>query len=98
MAPELALRRLPRTHCGEEVSTVLDPMMGSGTIPVLASVDGHRAVGFDTDPLAVMIARTWGRPLDCTRYLESAERATEWEYSDMRTKKPKRSSTIGLTG
>jgi len=78
MAPELALRRLPRTHCGEEVSTVLDPMMGSGTIPVLASVDGHRAVGFDTDPLAVMIARTWGRPLDCTRYLESAERATEW--------------------
>ncbi len=39
-------------------------MMGSGTIPVLAAMQGHRAVGFDVDPLALLIARTWGRPLD----------------------------------
>ena len=30
--------------------TVLDPMMGSGTIPVLAALQGHAAVGLDMDP------------------------------------------------
>jgi hypothetical protein len=51
---------------------VLDPMMGSGTIPVLAAHRGHRAVGFDIDPLALVIARTWGRPLDSDSYLHTA--------------------------
>ncbi len=38
---------------------VLDPMAGSGTSLVVARKLGHSAVGFDTDPLAVMLARTW---------------------------------------
>ena len=43
MAPELALRRLRKNP----KKVVLDPMMGSGTIPVLAAHQGHEAIGFD---------------------------------------------------
>jgi DNA modification methylase len=35
---------------------VLDPMMGSGTTPLEAAFAGRYAVGFDIDPLALMIA------------------------------------------
>jgi SAM-dependent methyltransferase len=73
MAPELALDRLP---VSETAIHVLDPMMGSGTIPVLAGVRGHVATGFDLDPLAHLIATTWARPLDKTRYLDAAERVS----------------------
>lgn len=59
-------------------------MMGSGTIPVLASVAGHRAVGFDTDPLAVIISRTWAQRLDYDALTESTHRVTEWARSRAR--------------
>ena len=74
MAPDLALSRLPPKSKASSPLTVLDPMMGSGTIPVLAALRGHAAVGLDMDPLAVMIARTWGRSMDGNR-LDHAARA-----------------------
>ena len=37
--------------------SVMDPMMGSGTAIVEAFLRGRRAVGFDIDPLALMICR-----------------------------------------
>lgn len=67
MAPEFAIAQLPGEPC-----KVLDPMMGSGTIPVLAAMAGHEAIGYDLDPLALLIARTWGRPLPRSAYLEAA--------------------------
>lgn len=70
MAPQLALDRLPGR--GERPLRVLDPMMGSGTIPVLAAMNRHEAAGFDLDPLAVLIARTWGRPLRADAYMKAA--------------------------
>ncbi len=76
MAPELALRRLPRTRGRSKV--VLDPMMGSGTIPVLASLHGYQAIGFDKDPLAVLIAQTNGRSLRVPAYIRAAEQVAEW--------------------
>lgn len=91
MAPELALERLPRRLDGG--LRVLDPMMGSGTIPVLASLQGYRAVGIDSDPLAVIIARTNGRKLP-ERYLELASGVAEraraqstaaWSHPDAET-------------
>ena len=72
MAPELALDRLP-----DEPADVLDQMMGSGTIPVLAGTRGHAATGYDLDPLALLIAEVWGRSLDADKYLDAAEEVAE---------------------
>lgn len=61
MAPEIALRSLegiPRD------SLVLDPMVGSGTVVRHALALGHRAIGFDMDPLAVLMSRVWTSPID----------------------------------
>ncbi|MBI4166213.1 MAG: hypothetical protein HY508_10830, partial [Acidobacteria bacterium] len=44
--------------------TVMDPMMGSGTAIVESFLCGRRAVGFDIDPLALMICRVKTHPVD----------------------------------
>ncbi len=61
MAPEIALAR-----CGQLPSSavVLDPMAGSGTVPRAAVDAGLRAIGFDVDPLAVLMTRVWTTPID----------------------------------
>ncbi|MCG8603741.1 hypothetical protein MJD09_01920 [bacterium] len=41
----------------KEGNVVLDPMMGSGTTVLEAFLTGRRAIGFDIDPLAIMIAK-----------------------------------------
>ena len=56
MAPEIAIAQLGRLNPS---STVLDPMMGSGTVLRHAVEAGHRAIGFDMDPLAVLMSRVW---------------------------------------
>ncbi len=56
MAPSIVWDALPKT--GRSLS-VLDPMFGSGTTMVCARSRGHRAIGCDTDPLALLIARAW---------------------------------------
>ena len=53
MAPELAISSLKSLNTG---SVVLDPMMGSGTVIREASRLGHTAIGFDFDPLAVLMS------------------------------------------
>jgi DNA modification methylase len=52
---------------------VLDPMMGSGTTLVEALAAGRRAVGFDIDPLAVLISSVKTRPIDAVRAVEKGE-------------------------
>ena len=59
MAPELALSSLNELQPG---STVLDPMSGSGTVLRQALALGHCAIGFDMDPLAVLMSRVWTTP------------------------------------
>jgi hypothetical protein len=61
MAPEIALAECARLEPG---SLLLDPMAGSGTSVRAATESGHRAIGVDMDPLAVLIARVWTRPID----------------------------------
>lgn len=56
MAPSIVWDALPKT--GDPLS-ILDPMSGSGTTLVCARSRGHRAIGCDTDPLALLIARAW---------------------------------------
>lgn len=69
MAAELALVELRRLPPG---SRVLDPMAGSGTVLRAAADQGHTALGFDTDPLAVLMARVWTTPLDPARLCAAA--------------------------
>lgn len=56
MAPDLALLSLEDLPSS---STVLDPMVGSGTVVRHALEMGHSAVGYDLDPLAVLMSRAW---------------------------------------
>ncbi|HYP38992.1 MAG TPA: DNA methyltransferase [Chloroflexia bacterium] len=60
MAPDIALRACEALPPG---SLVLDPMLGSGTVARMASEHGHRAIGFDMDPLAVLMSRVWTTPI-----------------------------------
>ena len=74
MAPGIALEVV------EEASRplrILDPMMGSGTVLALASSRGHQAVGIDIDPLAVLIAKVWTKPIDPDEVGESAIKVLE---------------------
>ncbi len=63
MAPELALEGLRSL---QERSIVLDPMAGSGTVLRQASELGHTAIGFDMDPLAVLMSRVWTKSVKDT--------------------------------
>lgn len=61
MAPELALNSLGSLKAN---SIVLDPMAGSGTVLRQALTLGHKAIGFDMDPLAVLMSRVWTSKAD----------------------------------
>jgi hypothetical protein len=61
MAPGIALEFVPGAN---KPLRVLDPMMGSGTVLAVARSKGHRAVGIDIDPLAVLIAKVWTTSID----------------------------------
>jgi ribosomal protein L11 methylase PrmA len=56
MAPEIVFTELQGL---KKSQIVLDPMSGSGTVLRAAAELGHEAVGFDLDPLAVLMSRVW---------------------------------------
>jgi hypothetical protein len=59
MAPELALKSLECLSTG----TVLDPMTGSGTVARVARQRNLKVIGFDLDPLAVLISKVGITPV-----------------------------------
>jgi DNA modification methylase len=61
MAPSIVWDALPNSN---KALRVLDPMSGSGTTLVCAKAKGHHAIGCDTDPLALLIARSWCTDVD----------------------------------
>jgi len=89
MAAELALSEIPDNRSPLHI---LDPMSGSGTTLALARLRGHNAIGFDRDPLAVLVARTWISDVDevgtqkeaieVLKWAEAAakQRTTDFEY------------------
>jgi hypothetical protein len=70
MAPSIIWRELPAS--GRPIC-VLDPMSGSGTALVTARMSGHKSIGFDSDPLAVLIARAWCADVNETETRKKAE-------------------------
>lgn len=74
MAASLAFETLSNL---ERPATVLDPMVGSGTALAIARANGHRCIGFDVDPLAVLISRVWTRTIDAREVRQEASRVLE---------------------
>lgn len=60
MAPELALKTIATLP---KDAVILDPMSGSGTVLRAGVENGNPCIGFDLDPLAVLMARVWTTPL-----------------------------------
>lgn len=71
MTPDLVLSLMNRAGGGRRLR-VVDPMAGSGTVLAVARDSGHDAVGMDTDPLAVLMARVWTAPIDKRALLRRA--------------------------
>ena len=74
MAPELALEKLGEL---KSPGLILDPMAGSGTVLRQATDLGHRAVGFDMDPLAVLMTRVWTTAVEEKLVDDIADRVTK---------------------
>jgi SAM-dependent methyltransferase len=70
MAPDVALAHCRRLQPG---ATVLDPMVGSGTVLRVAADAGLHGLGFDIDPLAVLMARVWTNPVSANDLLDASE-------------------------
>jgi DNA modification methylase len=68
MAPGIAMQVMADI----DKCRVLDPMMGSGTVLAMARAQGHRAIGFDVDPLAVLISKAWTTAFDPKEVRENA--------------------------
>ncbi len=49
---------------GKKPLRVLDSMVGSGTVIAIARSKGHKAIGIDVDPLAVLMSKVWTTPID----------------------------------
>lgn len=74
MASEIALKETASLAPG---SLVLDPMVGSGTVVRVAAENGHRGLGIDTDPLAVVMAKVWTTPIDTEKLMKVAARVVK---------------------
>jgi tRNA G10 N-methylase Trm11 len=70
MAPEIAFEALKGL---KKNSMVLDPMVGSGTVLRTVSEHGHNGIGFDIDPLAVLMSKAWTTPFNSKNIKSKAE-------------------------
>ena len=86
MAPDLVLESLGRLggKC-----RILDPMAGSGVVLRHAIELGNHAVGFDLDPLAVLMARVWTNPV-------SVANVERWTNRVVREARATRADTVVL--
>lgn len=85
MAPEIVLEECSKLPTG---STVLDPMCGSGTTLRVAIEAGHKAIGSDLDPLAVLVSKvntSTVNKLQCERDVaDVVSAAMKLDLSDVR--------------
>lgn len=67
MAPEIAFEALKGLPRG---STILDPMAGSGTVLKTISEKGFNGLGYDIDPLAVLMTKAWTSNIEAEKFLK----------------------------
>ena len=89
MAADFVWKKLPTS---QPRLRVLDPMAGSGTTLVAARMRGHEAIGFDRDPLAVLIAGAWASDVDVETTVKKAAQVLT------RAKERARIGTLGPSG
>ena len=65
---------------------VLDPMVGSGTTVVEAFLAGRRGIGFDIDPLALLLSQVKVTPLDYQQVAHLGRKIVEQAQHDYREK------------
>jgi hypothetical protein len=80
MAPGIALEAMSDI----DESRVLDPMMGSGTVLAMARAQGHHGIGFDIDPLAVLISKVWTTTFDSEEILDEADDVLEGAFTEFK--------------
>lgn len=85
MAPDIAIDRLGSIDAKQSV-TVLDPMCGSGTTLVEAASQGHSAIGFDVDPLAVLMSSVATTLVDTELVISVARKVIECAAASTRSK------------
>ena len=74
MAPEIAFEALKGLKKG---AIILDPMVGSGTVLRTVSEYGFTGIGFDLDPLAVLMSKVWTVPIDPKILISKAQNVFE---------------------
>lgn len=74
MAPEIAFEALKDL---KKTAIILDPMVGSGTVLRTISAYGFNGVGFDMDPLAVLMSRVWTATIDPKKLIVRANSILE---------------------
>ncbi|MCK1621729.1 hypothetical protein IVA98_00305 [Bradyrhizobium sp. 160] len=87
--------------------TVLDPFVGSGTALTETLAASRSFVGYDINPLAILIAKVKASPLHAGMYAAAAEQVLAWIAADTRSdyavsfvnqgKWFRRSNSIGLS-
>ena len=90
MAPDIALDHIAEAESGS-IKKVLDPMCGSGTVLVAAVERGHDAIGFDMDPLAVLMAGVATSEIDLEMFKDAVNEAAQG------ARRSRASSLRGLT-
>ncbi len=63
---------------------VLDPMVGSGTMLVEATLSGRKGIGVDLDPLALLLSKVKSRPFDLPRCLDIGARVLRQASAKLR--------------
>ena len=66
---------------------VLDPMMGSGTTTLEAFLAGRRGVGFDIDPLALMLSKAKVTPLNTSQVAQVGNQILEQAEAAIRERR-----------
>jgi tRNA G10 N-methylase Trm11 len=74
MAPEIAFNALRGLR---KDAVVLDPMVGSGTVLRTVSEYGFSGLGFDIDPLSVLMSKAWTTPFNSEKIRAKSEEILE---------------------
>lgn len=78
----------------EHGDVVVDPMMGSGTTVLEAFLSGRRSIGFDIDPLALLISEVKVTPLNITLAEQTAQKIVEQAKKALNDKSDKLAKTL----